>query len=241
MASRKIPAYCARAGVRALSGRALSFGYLVTLGSAKKSDPPSGRKLLIVGLSFSESTAANARASAWARVTFFEGPKKVTKERPFPDEAPAGSRSSARIFRLTILARSENDRHPCRSPFGSGDMARSCGSGISSSSSNSASNAAAATSLQPQLAAASASGSTAQHDARRTRARSADPIKHPTMPDQPRPARADIAQADIARLAGEAQQHARTDAQASARPRTARRRSPAAGRTTRSAPGGSGC
>src|SRR5688572_24948911 len=53
------------------------------------------------------------------RVTFFAGTKKVTKEMPLEGPKRNGGSDVAGIFRLAILARSENGAHPCAPPFGS--------------------------------------------------------------------------------------------------------------------------
>ncbi len=54
---------------------------------------------------------------AKARVTFFAGTKKVTKEMPWP-RSTARSFIATSIFRLGILPRSENGAHPVRRPSG---------------------------------------------------------------------------------------------------------------------------
>ena len=52
------------------------------------------------------------------RVTFFVGTKKVTKEMPVGSQKRIGGSDVAGIFRLAILARSENGVHPCTPPYG---------------------------------------------------------------------------------------------------------------------------
>jgi hypothetical protein len=53
------------------------------------------------------------------RVTFFAGTKKVTKEMPSWKSRARRWLDGAGIFRLAILARSENGAHPCAPPSGS--------------------------------------------------------------------------------------------------------------------------